>query len=280
MKKLVISGLLLAAAISGAAAEAPLWLRNVAISPDGSTVAFTYKGDIYTVPATGGRARQITTSPAYDTAPSWSPDGSRLLFASTRDGGQKIYVIPADGGTATVLSTGVASARPLGWLDGETVLFVANMQPAREAAQGAFQAQVYTVSADGLTRPRMYMSLPAGAMSVDPRGRVLYQDRKGYEDPLRKHERSSGTSDIWLLEQGKYTRLTDFNGQDQNPVWAPDGQSFFYTTELSDGTMNVHRRTLSGSDTQITRFADHPVRSLSASADGTLAFSWNGEIYT
>ena len=97
--------LILAAALSalGAAAMAapqanPLWLRNTAISPDGQTIAFTYRGDIYTVPAAGGR-------------------------------------------------------------------------------------------------PRLLLSLPSDALSVDAQGRILYTDKKGFEDKFRKHEQSSGTSD-------------------------------------------------------------------------------------
>ncbi len=282
MKKFAISALVLAAALPAFAADsAPLWLRNVAISPDGKSVAFTYKGDIYTVPVAGGRATQITTSGAYDTKPLWSPDGSRLAFASDRDGWMDIYVIPAGGGTAVRVTNNSTRENPLAWLDGETLLYYASVMPSQTAAQGAFQGQVYQVKVDGKSRPHMYMSLPAGAISVDAGGRVLYQDKKGYEDVLRKHERSSGTSDIWLKEGDKFTRLTDFNGNNHNPVWAPDGKSFFYTTELSDGTMNVHQRPLDGSgDKQLTRFSNHPVRSLSAAGNGVLAFSWNGEIWT
>ena len=77
--------LILAAALSalGAAAMAapqanPLWLRNTAISPDGQTIAFTYRGDIYTVPFAGGAATRITTDPAVDSRPVWSPDGRKI----------------------------------------------------------------------------------------------------------------------------------------------------------------------------------------------------------
>ena len=58
-----------------ASLAAPLWLRNTALSPDGKTIAFTYKGQIYTVPSKGGDARQITSGGSYNTTPLWSPDG-------------------------------------------------------------------------------------------------------------------------------------------------------------------------------------------------------------
>ena len=74
MKKLLLSAFALCFAGTIAAQEAPLWMRYCALSPDGTTIAFTYKGDIYTVPSTGGRATQITTNPAFDTTPVWSPD--------------------------------------------------------------------------------------------------------------------------------------------------------------------------------------------------------------
>lgn len=60
---------------------------------DGTTIAFTYKGDIYTVPSTGGRATQITTNPAFDTTPVWSPDGKQIAFASDRMGSLDVFVV-------------------------------------------------------------------------------------------------------------------------------------------------------------------------------------------
>ena len=90
----------------------------------------------------------------------------------------------------------------------DRLLFSASLQPARHAAQGNFQSQVYVVNVDGSSRPVLYSSIPATAMSVAADGRVLYQDRKGYENLMRKHERSSGTADVWMVSDGKYTRLT------------------------------------------------------------------------
>ena len=52
-------------AIAGHAAT-PLWMRDVQISPDGTEIAFCYKGDIYKVPAKGGTATQLTTQESYE----------------------------------------------------------------------------------------------------------------------------------------------------------------------------------------------------------------------
>ncbi|MDO4320793.1 MAG: S41 family peptidase [Bacteroidales bacterium] len=279
MKKILACLLAGAAALTATADDAPLWLRNVAISPDGRTIAFTFRGDIYTVPVSGGRAAQLTTNAAYDSAPVWSPDGSQIAFMSTRDGSGDIFVMPSTGGTAKRLTTHSGQETPLGWLDSETVIFSAYDKPDRHAAQGDFASQVYTVRTDA-SRPAMLSTIPMRALSVNKaNGALLYQDIKGYENAWRKHERSSSTGDIWLIKDGKYTKLTDFNGNDQNPVWTGD-DTYVYLSE-QDGTLNVYARNLSGSDSRkLTGFTTHPVRSLSAAADGTLAFSWDGEIYT
>ena len=278
MKKLILSLLAGISAVGVSAAESPLWLRNVAISPDGSTVAFTYKGDIFTVPANGGVARQITSNPAFDSNPVWSPDGSQIAFSSARDGSTDVFVIPANGGTAKRLTTHSGSEIPKAWLDNETIIYLGNVAPAPEAAQGPFGNQAYTVKTDA-SRPKMYSTLPMSALSVNSAGDLLYQDKKGFENAFRKHEMSSSTGDIRLVKDGKNTCLTSFKGNDQNPVWTSP-ETFVYLSE-EDGTLNVYSRNLSGSDKKkLTAFTQHPVRSLSAANNGNLAFSWNGEIYT
>ncbi len=277
--KLLSLTVLCAAAIAASAQDSPLWLRNTAISPDGTTIAFTYHGDIFTVPVTGGQARQITSNPAYDSYPMWSPDGKELVFASDRQGALNLFIVDAQGGTPKRLTTHSSGQIPIGFLNDSTILYRTSYQmPTTEEAQGPFLWQTYQVSKHG-GRPKLYSSVAMGAVSADKQGRILYQDKKGYENALRKHERSSGTSDIWLIDNGQYTKLTNFNGHDLNPVWAPGTDTFYYLSE-QDGTLNVYSRNLQGQEKQLTRFDRHPVRHLSASRDGKMAFSWDGEIYT
>ncbi len=223
-------------------------------------------------------AKQITSNSAYESSPVWSPDGTKLAFLSDRDGSSDVFVIPAAGGTARRLTTNSAAESPRAWLNDSTVLYVSAYRPARTAAQGAFSTQIYAVGING-GRPKMFSTIPMQRLSVNAAGEVLYQDRKGYENAYRKHETSSSTGDVWLIKDGKYKRLTDFNGNDQDPVWTGK-DSFVYLSE-EDGTLNVYSRNLSGSEKrQLTAFTKYPVRSLSAASNGTLAFSWDGEIYT
>lgn len=287
--------ILLTATVAGAIAmkansvETPLWLRNPAISPDGTTVAFTYKGDIYTVNINGGNARQITSSPAYDSAPFWSPDGKRIAFVSDREGSLDIYITDAFGGTPVRITTHSGNEQLRGWLDNTHLIFSSQIQPSSEAATGAFLPQTYIVEATQGARPSLFMSIPVTAISAG-NNRILFQDRKGYEDVLRKHERSSGTADIWLLTlgddrnptNGTFTRLTEFNGQDQSPAWnGSASDNYYYVSEEGNGTLNVFSASLDTKEKkQLTNFDTHPVRSLSASADGqTLTFSQNGRLW-
>lgn len=278
MKKFITLAAL-GASLAAQAADSPLWLRHPAISPDGTQVAFTYKGDIFTVPVEGGRARQLTTHAAYDTAPVWSPDGESIAFASTRQGSSDIYVMPAGGGTARRLTTHSGNETPLAFLNDTTVLFSARRMPGFSSMLHPNVPQVYAVSTTG-GRDRLWQPMAMNAISVSADGRVAYQDRKGVEDVMRKHERSSGTADIWIMDGDRHTRVTTFNGQDQSPVWAGADRVAYISEQ--DGTLNVWVSALDGSQAKaLTHFTKHPVRSLSRSAaTGTMAFTWNGELYT
>ena len=218
--KPILIGLALAAGTGLAIADTPLWLRNPDISPDGKTVAFTYKGDIYTVPVTGGMARQLTTNPYYDTNPKWSPDGKTIAFQSTRnDDNNDIYIIPSSGGTPRRVTTNTRGETVLAWKNDSTLLFFTSQMGSPKSMAHPRVGQVYTVNPFNPQRPKLYAHINVGAADFDSKGRMVYQDRKGLENVFRKHERSSGTNDIWIKDRDKYTKLTDFNGHDSTPYW-------------------------------------------------------------
>ncbi|MFT4565879.1 MAG: tricorn protease, partial [Saprospiraceae bacterium] len=143
--------------------------------------------------------------------------------------------------------------------------------------------ELYQISTTG-GMPQQVITTPAQNAVYSKDGSVMvFHDRKGYEDEFRKHHTSSVTRDIWMYETktGKYTKLTTFNGEDRNPVFAQDQQSIYYLSE-EGGSFNVFKMKISspGVSTQITSFESHPVRNLSMSDDGVLCFSYDGEIYT
>ena len=281
MKKIFLSAALLAASLASFAQQNPLWMRYPAISPDGSTIVFAYKGDIYSVPSQGGEARQLTTNAAFDSYPIWSPDGKKIAFASNREGSMDVYVINANGGAPTRLTTNSGSELPVTFKDNDHVLFSANVMPTAQSNLFASRefSQVYEVSTQG-GRPKLYSVLPMENISINAKGQVLYHDCKGYEDKWRKHHTSPITRDIWMLDGGKYQKLTSFKGEDRNPVWAQDGQSFYYLSE-QNGSFNVyHRNVASGKDTQVTHNQKNPIRFLTSSQSGLLCYGYDGEIYT
>ncbi|MBI2408427.1 MAG: PD40 domain-containing protein, partial [Gemmatimonadetes bacterium] len=100
------------------------WMRYPAISPDGKSIAFTYRGDLWRVAASGGVATQLTQHPAEDFMPVWSHDGSRIAFASDRHGNYDIYVMPASGGEAQRLTFHSAPEYPYSFTpDDQSIVF-------------------------------------------------------------------------------------------------------------------------------------------------------------
>ena len=280
MKK-ILTAALLGLSLNSFADDAPLWLRFSAISPDGQTIAFSYKGDIFSVPVNGGTAKQLTTNSAYDAYPVWSPDGQKIAFASTREGSMDVYLMDKNGGVPKRLTTNSGSETPMAFTDNSHVLFTSAGMPTAKSiffASGTFP-QTYEVGIDA-SRPRLYSPMTMYDVSIRSNGDILYHDAKGYEDNFRKHHRSPVTRDIWLYSKGNYTKLTDFNGEDRTPVWAGNDNAYYYLSE-EDGTFNVYKRNIDSSGKkQLTFHKKNPVRFLTVANNGTLCYGYDGEIYT
>ena len=281
MKLKLLSTLLLCGlSWSAIAQETPLWLRKNAISPDGKSVAFCYKGDIWVVGTEGGRALQVTTNPAYDSDPVWTPDSKQIVFSSNREGSKDIWRVPADGGKPTRLTTYPGNEIPKAVRADGSVVFLAGIQ--NDVRYGGFpgDGQVYSVGPDG-GMPHQIISLQMSELSIRPDGAYLYEDYKGYEDPLRKHHTSAVTRDIWLWQDGSFKQLSDFEGEDRQPVWGADGRTFYYLSERGGKTINLFRSSVDNpaESVQLTFAEKDPVRYISVAQDGTLAYSQNGELY-
>lgn len=286
MKKTYITAAaFLAAAVSVSAAN-PMWVRDVKLSPDGSKIAFSYKGDIYTVPSTGGAATRLTTEPSYESAPIWSPDGRTIAYASDRNGGKDIYLMPASGGAAKRLTFNSTAETPEAFSpDGAEIYFSSHIQDPSNSPlfPSRVLTELYAVPVNGGS-VRQVLPTPAINISVLPDGRFLYEDVKGLEDKWRKHHTSSVTKDIWIFDPstGKHTNLTDREGEDRSPAFIPGQDTFYFLSERDGGSFNVYSMPLAGGATpmSLTSFTSHPVRFLSAGANGLLAFTYNGELYS
>jgi tricorn protease len=268
------------------AQDGPLWLRYPAISPDGQSLLFCYKGDIYRVPSSGGLAVPLTISESYEYSPVWSHDGKSVAFASDRTGNFDVFVMPASGGEARRLTYHSAADIPTGFTaDDQRVLFVSNLQDLATNVQFPTSdfPELYSVPMKG-GEAALVLTQPAIAATVNPAGdKIIYHDMKGYESEWRKHHISSVTRDIWVydLRTKKNTQLTTFPGEDRNPVFDANGDDYYYLSERS-GSFNVHRGSLSrpAESTALTAFSKNPVRFLTRSTNGVLCFGFDGEVYT
>ena len=93
------------------------------VSPDGKQFGFAWHGDIWIAPVKGGNARQLTSHPAEDNWPCWSPNGKQIAFTSKRDGYWNIYIIPMTGGVPAKLTEHSEGYTPLEWYpDGTGIL--------------------------------------------------------------------------------------------------------------------------------------------------------------
>ncbi|PIK70180.1 peptidase S41, partial [Methylobacterium frigidaeris] len=286
MRRLLVIALFLLCTAEARAAEPPLWLREPALSPDGSRIAFRVRGRIWTVPAGGGEARALTPAGLHAETPLWSPDGRSLAFASDRSGALNLYSAPAEGGAAKRLTWYSRDERPMSVTpDGWAALFASWRlgDATRTFAPPGLSEHASQVYAVPLAGGRETLVLPNAALDArwDPEGRRLLYTSPNVEQRFRQHQVSRAVRQVWLYDAatGRHERLTDGTRESRDAVWLPGGE-IAYLGEAS-GSLNVWRLSLTDRvPHQVTQFEDDgPVRFLSASRDGDLAFARDGQIY-
>ena len=284
MYRFVLVFLLLGNALMAGAS--PLWMRYCAISPDGSEIAFAYKGDIYVVDSRGGMARQLTTGDSYESSPVWSHDGEMLAFISDREGGMDIFTVASAGGAAQRVTTHSTRETLLGFSpDDRQIYFSATIQDPAGSAMfpDAWITELYRIPVEG-GRPELVLAAPVCNLSFDKDGEsFIYENRTGSENIWRKHHTSSVARDIFYYDaaQNTHTLLTENPGEDRSPIYTPDG-GIVFLSERNGGSFNVYKGVAGdlANAKPLTNFKNHPVRFLTQANDGTLCFGYQGEIYT
>ncbi len=249
--------------------------RTPDISPDGKLVAFSYLGDIWIVETIGGTARSVTSHPAHDISPVFSPDGRMLAFSSNRHGGYDIYVVPIQGGRPTRLTFDSASDLVCGWSpDGKNILFASTRSTVFPSTY-----ELYTVPVRGgmtrrisATEGREGVFSPSGDRLAYVRGPGTWY-RRGY--------RGSSSDDIWICnaDGGNNRQVTAFNGQDNSPMWSADGKTLFYVSEIHGTPANIVRLPLDSIPSTAGRPEVKPTSLTAHKEDGVrrARISGNGE---
>ena len=261
-----------------------------ALSPDGKTICFSYKGNLWTVPSAGGLATRLTVHDGFDGRPRWSPDGQWIAFVTNRTGNQDIFIIPSDGGSprqVTYYGRGniIADWSP----DGQKLLFFS----ARDTDSFLYEAfttpnaqtNLFTVDLHSLAVRRLtsdYQPITDGAFS--PNGKLLAYRRSG-QPTWRPWYRGSQAASVVVKDLGANTVKTVLisNAQQFFPLFSGDGKSLFVTTLYGgSNTPNLWRVPIAGGDPkQITKYTTDAVRSPQIARNGSLlTYLYNGDIYT
>ncbi len=274
-RSLWLVAFLLITIITTAFAEPVFFPRRPGVSPDGSTIVFTFQGDLWSVPSSGGSATRLTVHPAYDMDPVFSPDGDQIAFASDRYGDYDIFVIPANGGApvrVTYLST---PDIPEDWTpDSESILF-----SSRRVYEFPMDEKIFTVPASGGT-PFEFTDFFASQIVCSPDG-DSYVFARGDNRFGRRGYRGSFQSDIWSWTPGSDpVQLTDHLGYDSDPMLSADGQTVYYRSDQG-GVFNLWKMNIDGTGkTELTHFPDLGMRNGRISADGsTIAIEAEMELY-
>lgn len=261
-----------------------------ALSPDAKTLCFTYLGDLWTVPTSGGMATRLTVHEALDGYARWSPDGKWIAFASDRfnragtSGAEQtnydIFIIPSTGGTARQITYNTSNDFPTDWSpDGSKILFT--------SIRGTDRFQQYSIDVKTgvvktLTKDDMFLRY--GVYSPD--GTTIAYNRAGGTAPWwRPRFHGSANFDIYTknLKTGKITRVTDYDGADLFPQYSRDGKTIYYASDrLTPGTPNVLASpAVGGKPSLVTKHKGDAVRWITVSRDGTqIAYMYAGDLYT
>jgi tricorn protease len=250
---------------------------------NGSEIVFTYAGDLYKVPATGGEAERLTSYMGYEMFARFSPDGKTIAFTGQYDGNTEVYTIPATGGEPLRLTyTATNSRDDLGdrmgpnnivmcWTaDGNGIVY-------RNRKGDGFTGNLYTVGKEGGLSE--IMPLPEGGFcSYSPDGKKFAYNRVMREFRTWKYYKGGMADDIWIYDPAKKSveNITNNDAQDIIPMWI--GNEIYFLSDR-DHTMNVFvYNTETKQTSKVTGFTEYDVKFPSANGK-QIVFENGGYIY-
>ncbi|WP_404400969.1 PDZ domain-containing protein [Idiomarina seosinensis] len=241
MKRLVTSLLVsvaVGASASGDSSERPL-IMQPEISPDGTQIAFSYQGDIWTMSTSGTNPNRLTIHEGYEHSPKWSKDGDSIAFSSDRFGNDDVFVMPSRGGRPDRLTYHSAPDRILGFNDDNQVLF----NTRRLYAEVEREWEVYSVAPTGDATEFRFMDALGFDAVVSPDGKKIAFVR-GTCRISREDYRGPANRNIWIYdtETDEYEQLTDFDGNDFMPQWSGNNELYFVSSRA--GKYNVFKQKL------------------------------------
>ncbi|MBO7320945.1 MAG: PD40 domain-containing protein, partial [Bacteroidales bacterium] len=232
-------------------------------SVGGDKIAFTYAGDLYTVPVNGGHATKITSHIGYETFSRFSPDGKTIAFTGQYDGNTEVYLIPAEGGTPQRLTyTATLDRDDIGdrmgpnnivmcWTpDGKDVVF-----RTRWYTFSGLRGLLYHAPVDG-SDLKQIPTTEGGFCSYSPDGKKLALNRMFREFRTWKYYRGGQADDIWINTVGttELVNVTNNPAQDIFPMWV--GEEIYFMSDR-DHTMNLFcYNTATGQTRKVTDFKE------------------------
>jgi len=249
----------------------------------GDRVVFTYGGDLWTAPSSGGSATRLTSHPGIEVFGKFSPDGKWIAFTGQYDGDEQVFVIPTTGGEPRQLTFYPAKG-PLaprwgwdnqvyGWSnDGERIFF----RSLRDSWATPI-ARLYSVSIDG--GPTEPLPMPtAGSGDFSPTGNEIAYSPQSRDFRSEKRYGGGQANALYIfdLKHNSAKRITEGPRATRDPMWIAD--TIFYDSDR-DGHFNIYAYNVSnGKTTQVTRNTVYDVRWPSSDNEGQIVYELNGEL--
>jgi len=211
-------------------------------------ICFSFAGDIWLVPRTGGNAHRLTSTEGVEGRCKFSPDGQQVAYTATRDANSDVYVTSVAGGTPTRLTWHPGQDFSMGWTPDGKVLFAALRGGE---APGGLPLRAYTQAVNATTATPVPLPSTALDASYSPDGRRLAYLPILPANAIWKRYRGGRTTPIWIatLANASIEKIPRNNSNDRMPMWV--GDTIFFLSDrdgpttlfaYSLGTKQVSRR--------------------------------------